>query len=406
MTEVARKIDELGRAFDAFKAANDERIKAIEKNGSADPLLNVQVDKLNAAVGDLSKEKDRLDKIEAAINRGEFNGGGSAADDKAKAEHKAGFNAYFRKGRDAGLRDLEVSAKLTTQIDEDGGFIVPEEVDSNIERVLGTMSAMRKLARVQLVGAATFKKLINTGGATSGWVGEEQARTETATPKLIALEFQTKELYAEPATTQTMLEDAMFDVAAWLSEEVGIEFSEQEGHAFIHGDGIAQPRGILAYPTVANSSYAWGKIGFITSGASGAFAATNPADKLIDLTHSLKSGYRQNASWLMNDLTLAEVRKLKDTDGNYLWRPGLSEGAPDLLLGKTVETDDNMPDMAANSFSIAFGDYRRAYIITDRRGTRVLRDELTDKPNIKFYTTKRVGGGIQNFAALKLMKFA
>jgi len=406
MTELAKKIEEVGNAFHAFKAANDERLKEIEKKGSADPLLVAQVDKINAAITDLTKEKDRLDKIEAALNRGEFNGGGSSDEDKAKTEHKAGFNAYFRKGRDAGLRELEVNAKLTTQIDEDGGFIVPEEVDKNIERVLGTMSAMRKLARIQPVGSATFKKMINTGGSTSGWVGEEQARAETSTPKLIALEFVCKELYAEPATTQTMLEDAMFDVAAWLSEEVGIEFSEQEGNAFILGDGVSKPRGILAYPTVANSSYAWGKVGFIASGAAGAFAATNPADKLIDVQHSLKAGYRQNAAWLMNDLTLAEVRKLKDGQGNYLWRPGLQEGAPDLILGKGVETDDNMPDIAANSFSIAFGDYRRAYIITDRRGTRVLRDDLTDKPNVKFYTTKRVGGGIQNFAALKLMKFA
>ncbi len=406
MTELAKKIEEVGNAFHAFKAANDERLKEIEKSGLADPLLVAQVDKLNAAVGDLAKEKDRLDKIEAALNRGEFNGGGADDESKAKAEHKAGFNAYFRKGRDAGLRDLEVSAKLTTQIDEDGGYIVPEEVDKSIERVLGTMSAMRKLARVQPVGAATFKKMINTGGATSGWVGEEQSRAETSTPKLIGLEFVCKELYAEPATTQTMLEDAMFDVAAWLSEEVGLEFSEQEGNAFILGDGVSKPRGILAYPMIANSSYAWGKVGFIASGAAGAFAAADPADKLIDMQHSLKAGYRQNAAWLMNDLTLAEVRKLKDGQGNYLWRPGLQEGAPDLILGKGVETDDNMPDIAANSFSIAFGDYRRAYIITDRRGTRVLRDDLTDKPNVKFYTTKRVGGGIQNFAAIKLMKFA
>ncbi len=406
MSEVTEKIKEVLGVFEQFKAANDERLKEIEKKGSADPLLVGQVEKMNAAITDLTKERDRLDKIEAALNRGEFNGGGAGDENKAKTEHKAGFNAYFRKGRDAGLRDLEVSAKLTTQIDEDGGFIVPEEVDTQIERVLGTMSAMRRLARVQPVGTATFKKLVNVGGATSGWVGEEQPRTETGTPKLVGLDYPVKELYSEPATTQSMLEDGLFDIAAWLAEEVSIEFSEQEGAAFILGDGVAKPRGILGYTAVANSSYSWGKIGFIASGGAGAFAATDPGDRLIDLQHALKAGYRTNAAWLMNDLTLAAVRKLKDLEGNYLWRPGLSENAPDLLLGKRVETDDNMPDIAANSFSIAFGDYRRAYVITDRRGSRVLRDDLTDKPNVKFYTTKRVGGGIQNFAALKLMKFA
>lgn len=406
MSEVAQKIDALGRAFDEFKAANDERLKQVEKNGHADPLLAEKVDKINAAVTDLSKEKDRLDKIEAALNRGEFGGGGNGEQDKAKAEHAKAFDTYFRKGRDAGLRDLEVNAKLTTQIDEDGGFIVPEEVDSQIERVLGTMSAMRRLARVQPVGSSTFKKLVNAGGTSSGWVGEEEARPETNTPKLKGLEFPAKELYAEPATTQTMLEDGMLDVAAWLAEEVGIEFSEQEGSAFITGDGTAKPRGILSYTTVANASYEWGKLGYILSGAAGAFAASNPSDKLIDLVHALKSGYRMNAAWLMNDLTLAEIRKFKDGNDNYLWRPGLLEGAPDTLLGKRVEIDDNMPDVGANSLSIAFGDFRRGYIITDRRGSRVLRDDLTDKPNVKFYTTKRVGGGVQNFEAIKLMKFA
>lgn len=406
MTALAEKIEELGRAFEQFKAANDEQIKQIKKEGRADPLLTEQVNKLNAAVSDLTKEKDRLDKIEAALNRGELGGGGSSEHDKAKVEHKAAFDGYFRRGRDGGLRDLEVSAKLTTQIDEDGGYIVPEEVDTQIERVLGTMSAMRRLARVQPVGSVTFKKLVNAGGSTSGWVGEEQTRSSTNTAKLKALDFPTKELYAEPATTQTMLEDTMLDVAAWLAEEVGIEFSEQEGEAFILGDGVNKPRGILAYATVVNSSYAWGKVGFVASGAAGAFAATDPSDKLIDLVHSLKSGYRANAAWLMNDLTLAGIRKLQDSNGNYLWRPGLAEGVPDTLLGKRVEIDDNMPDIAADSFSIAFGDFRRAYIITDRRGSRVLRDDLTDKPNVKFYTTKRVGGGVQNFEALKLMKFS
>lgn len=407
MPELNETIDKLAKTFAEFKVENDNRLKEVEKNGTADPLLESKVNKMNAEISSLVKEKDRLDQIEAKLNRGDFAGGGAGEQaDKDKVAHAKGFNAYFRKGKEGGLRELEVSAKLTTQIDEDGGFIVPEEMDTQIERVLGTMSSMRRLARVQQVGSATYKKLVNVGGANSGWVGEEESRAGTNTPKLKGLEYPTKELYAEPATTQQMLEDSMLDVASWLAEEVGIEFSEQEGSAFINGDGIAKPRGILSYDNVANSAYEWGKIGLINSGAAGGFAASDPSDRLIDLVHSLKSGYRMNAAWLMNDLTLAEIRKFKDSQGNYLWRPGILEGAHDTLLGKRIEIDDNMPDIAANSLSIAFGDMRRAYIITDRRGSRVLRDDLTSKPNVKFYTTKRVGGGIQNFEALKLMKIA
>ena len=407
MPQVDKKIEDLGSAFAAFQTANDQRLNDIEKNGRADPLLTEQVDKINTAVGELQKDKDRLDQIEAKMNRGEFGGGGSEENAKAKAEHTAAFNAMFRKGQEGGLRDLEVQAALTTQSDPDGGFIVPEEVDTEITRVLGTVSAMRQLARVQVVGSATYKKLHNLGGTASGWVGEQASRPETDTPTLSQLEFPAMELYANPSATQGMLDDGSFDVGAWLAEEVAIEFAEQEGTAFITGDGVAKPRGILSYTNVANASYSWGSVGFISTGTSGDFAA-DPAggDALINLQHALKSGYRNNGNWLMNDLTLAQVRLLKDSNGDYLWRAGLEAGASETLLGKPVETDDNMPDMAANSFSVAFGDFRRGYLITDRMNARVLRDPYTNKPFVMFYTTKRVGGGIQDFAAIKLLKFA
>lgn len=403
----ANTIAELGSAFEEFKAANDQRLAALESKGSVDTVLNEKVDRINKAITELQNEKDRIDQIEAAMNRGQFGGGGNNAQAKAKAEHAEGFNAFFRKGAENNLRDLEVNAGLTTQSDPDGGFIVPEEVDMEITRVLGTVSAMRRLARVVSVGSATYKKLHNTGGTSSGWVGESEQRSETNTPRLSELDFPTMELYANPGATQSMLDDGMFDIGSWLGDEVAIEFSEQEGAAFVSGNGVKKPRGILSYDTVANSSYEWGKVGFVATGASGAFAsAPNGGDALISLQHALKSGYRNNGTFLMNDLTQEAVRKLKDSDGAYLWRAGLEAGAPSTLLGKPVETDDNMPDIAANSLSIAFGDFRRGYVITDRMGARVLRDPYTNKPFVMFYTTKRVGGGIQDFAAIKLLKFA
>lgn len=405
MSELKDVIAKLGSSFEDFKAENDKRLAEIEKKGSADILLTEKVDKMNADLGELSKIKAQIDAIEASGNR--LGGGGSDDQDKAKAEHKKAFNSFFRKGHEAGLRDLEIQAALSTQSDPDGGFTVPEETDMEINRVLGVVSAMRQLARVQTVGSATYKKLHNVGGSSSGWVGETGTRSETDTPSLKMLEYPAMELYANPAATQAMLDDSEFNVENWLANEVSIEFAEQEGSAFITGDGIAKPRGILGYTAVANASYTWGNVGFIASGASGAFvAAPNGGDCLINLQHALKSGYRNNGSFIMNDLTLGAIRLLKDSNGDTLWRPGLEAGASETLLGKPVVTDDNMPDIAANSYSVAFGDFNRGYIITDRMGARVLRDPFTNKPYIHFYTTKRVGGGIQDFAAIKLLKFA
>lgn len=403
--ESKKAIEDLGVAFEDFKAENDKRLAEIEKNGHADPILTEKVNKINVALTDLDSIKVQVDAMEAAANR--IGGGGNQEEDEAKKAHKAAFNSFFRKGHEDGLRDLEIQASLSTQSDPDGGFTVPEEADAEITRVLMAVSAMRQLARVQPVGSATYKKLHNVGGASSGWVGETEARAETDTPVLKMLEYPAMELYANPAATQSMLDDSAFNVENWLANEVSIEFAEQEGAAFITGDGVGKPRGILGYTAVANASYSWGNVGFVASGASGAFvAAPNGGDCLINLQHSLRSGYRNNGSFMMNDLTLGAIRLLKDSNGDTLWRPGLEAGASSTLLGKAVVTDDNMPDIAANSYSVAFGDFNRAYVITDRMGARVLRDPFTNKPYIHFYTTKRVGGGIQDFAAIKLLKFA
>lgn len=405
--ELKDKMQEFGSAFAEFKTENDKRIDQIEANGKADPLLAEKVERINAAVGELGKEKTRLDQIEAAMNRGDLGGGGGASvEEKALAEHSQSFNAYFRKGADAGLRELSVNAGLTTQVDEDGGYTVTPEIDTEITRELGVLSAMRGLARVRTIGTDTFKRYHNVGGATSGWVGEEEARSETDTPKLKELAFTAMELYAMPSTTQRMLDDSNLNVPAWLADEVGIVFAEQEASAFILGNDPKKPRGLLSYDAIANGSETFGQLGFVASGAAGGFAASNPSDKLIDLVHSLKAGYRGNASFLMNDLTLAEIRKFKDSNGNYIWSPGLVSGAPDMLLGKSIAIDDNMPDIAANSLSIAFGDFNRGYLIVDRMGVRVLRDDITSKGFVKFYTTKRVGGGLNDSNAIKLMKFA
>lgn len=404
LSAVKETIDSVARTFEEFKKKNDQELEEIKKKGAADVVTVEEVKRINTQITELSqKYRDLQTKMQRPAA-----GGGNGEINEAKAAHRQAFDTYFRKGRgDSDLRELEAKA-FTGQSNPDGGFLVPTEMSSEIDRVLGTVSVMRSLATVIAIGTGAYKKLVNVGGAASGWVGETEARPATATPTLEELVFNTMELYANPAATQTVLDDATLDLATWLANEVNVEFAEQEGAAFITGSGVNRPRGLLSYTKVANASYAWGKVGYVATGASGAFvaAANGPGDCLIELIHALKSGYRNGATFLMSDLTCAAVRKLKDTEGNYLWRPGLTEDKVDTLLGKPVAYDDNMPAMASDSFSIAFGNFKRAYLIIDRAGVQVLRDPYSNKPYVHFYTTKRVGGGIQNYEAVKLLKFA
>lgn len=404
--EIKKMIEDLGRTYEAFKADNDARLKEIEAKGHADPILAEKVEKISAAIGEMSEMKRQLEALETTISR---NGivGGDGKTDKVKAEHAKAFENWFRHGGDANLeaiKQLQVQAGLSTLSDPDGGYVIaPPEFDSAIDRVAGTLSAMRRLASVRSIGTNEFKKLVNKGGATSGWVAEKESRTETDTPTLVQIAINTKEIYAEPGATQIMLDDSKINIASWLADEVSIEFNEEEGAAFISGDGVAKPRGIAGYPFVANASYEWGKVGYIAGGHA---TLLNNTDKLIDLQHALKSVYRNGACWLMNDATCAKIRQFKDGEGNYLWKPGLIEGKPDTLLGKPVEYDDNIDDIGAGKYPIFFGNFKRAYLIIDRMGIRILRDPYTSKGNVLFYTTKRVGGGIISFEAIKALKIA
>lgn len=399
--ELKETIESIGRAFETFKAENDARLKEIEKKGNVDPLLAEKVEKINADISALGEMKKQLEAIETAVARGQFAGGGSAKDQEVISRAKA-FTHLMRGNIDS-VKDINIQASASTLSDPDGGFTVPEEVDTAIDRVQGTLSSMRRLATVRGISTDTYKKLVNQGGATSGWVAEKGSRAETSTPTLAEIAINTKELYAMPYATQTLLDDSRIDIGAWLAEEVGVEFNDEEGDAFIRGDGVSKPKGIAAYTMIANASYAWGKVGYIASGHA---TLLNNCDKLIDLQHALKTSYRNGAAFLMNDSTCQVIRKLKDGDGNYIWRPGLIEGAPDVLLGKPVEYDDNVDDIGAGKYPIFYANFKRAYLIIDRFGTRVLRDPYTAKPYVAFYTTKRVGGGIVMYEAIKALKIA
>lgn len=393
---------ELQQAFSAFREANDKEIADLKK-GMGDVVQTEKVDRINA---EIEKLQEAMTDLATAQAGGQIGGGGQVSPEQA--EYAQAFDRFFRKGVESNLRELEIKAAGRTDSDPDGGYLVPDQEAAEIDRILGTVSAMRQIAQVMSISSSVYKKPVGLGGASSGWVGEAEARPETTSPTLSVLEFPAMELYANPAATQTLLDDARIDIGSWLGDEVSITFAEQEGAACISGDGVNKPRGILSYDTVADASWAWGKLGFVVSGVAADIndATNNGVDALTNLVYSLKQGYRQNARFLMNRTLQSKVRKLKtigDTEA-YLWQPSVQAGQPATLLGYPITDDDNMSDVGANAFPIAFGDFRRGYLIVDRSGIRVLRDPYTNKPYVQFYTTKRVGGGVQNFQAIKLLK--
>lgn len=395
---------ELQKTFEDFKAEREEELKGINAK-FADVVQTEKVDRINTELAELQKSMDQVNATIAAVKIG----GAGDAPDPAKAEYAQAFNRWFRKGQgENALGDLAVKAAMQTDSDPDGGYLAPEEMEGGIDRILGTVSAMRSAARVVNISSSTYKRLVNTTGTSSGWVGERESRAETNTPTLSELEFPAMEIYANPAATQRMLDDSAVNIESWLADEVSTEFAEEEGAAFITGNGVNKPRGILQYDTVADASWVWGKLGFVVSGVAADIndATNNGVDALIDLVYSIKQGYRMGASFMMNRTLQSKVRKLKtigDTE-SYLWQPSAQVGQPATLLGYPIIDDDNMSDVGANAFPIAFGNFQRGYLIVDRTGIRILRDPYTNKPYVHFYVTKRVGGGVSNFQAIKLLK--
>jgi HK97 family phage major capsid protein len=395
--DVAVAFDEFMRSFEAFREANDERLSQLESAVGPD---TVTVEKMNRIGAALDNQKRVLDQLVLKSRRPGLAGPATAG----PSEHRQAFSAYMRGGEDAGLRRIEAKA-MSIGSDPDGGYLVPEETAAEIGKRLVAISPIRAISGVRVVSGSVYKKPFALTGPATGWVAETDVRPQTASPTLSELQFPTMELYAMPAATPSLLEDAAVDLDQWIASEVEAAFAEQEGAAFVNGDGVNKPKGFLASPAVAESSWAWGSLGYVATGVAGGFAASNASDALVETIYALKAGYRQNAHWVMNRRTQAEIRKLKDADGNYLWQPPAAAGGKAMLMGFPVAESEDMPNIAANSLSVAFGDFSRGYLIVDRSGIRVLRDPYTAKPYVLFYTTKRVGGGVQDFDALKLLKF-
>ncbi|TGN62254.1 phage major capsid protein [Paracoccus liaowanqingii] len=318
--------------------------------------------------------------------------------------HQKAFDAYLRSGDDDGLRGLVLEEKALT-VASDGGFLAAPRVAETVQSVLHSGASLRRLANVVTVESAVYEALVEKGDTGAGWA-TEAAATESANAGIERISIPVHELSAMPKASQRLLDDAAFDVESWLAERIADKFARSEAQAFIRGDGVAKPRGLLAYPTAPAATATASQIGFVISGSLGEFPAAAPADCLIDLVYALGAEYRANATFLMNSKTAARVRKMKDADGRFLWTDALSAGQVSQLLGYGVMISEDMPDIENNALAIAFGDFRAAYTIVERPDLRVLRDPFSAKPHVLFYATKRVGGGVTDFRAVKLLKFS
>ena len=398
--ELKKLIEEKGKAWDAYQKVNDERVKALENREPVPAELQGKMDKINADINRLTEE---IKAVEIKGNRPDV---GGTVDDEAQ-KYNTAFGNYIRRGDKMMSREnMDILASANTGNDTEGGYLTSEEVSPIIDRIAMDTVAMRRLATITTIGEKSWKEVVTTASMTSVWVGEKTAPAEVTAPTLSQLEITPGEEYVMPYATNQMLEDGAINIEAWLAEEAGIAFAVGEGTAFITGDGVNKPRGIADYTPVANASYAWGSTGYIASGSAGAWATSDPSNALFNLYHALKPAYRTNATWLMADGTLNTIRQFQDGMGNYLWRPGLALNQPDTLLGKPIESDDNVATVTTNTLSVFFADFRRAYRIVDRTGVTVLRDPFSAKPYVAFYTRKRVGGDIKNFEAIKVLKFA
>lgn len=435
LIEIKRIIDEQGEAFDKFKKANDDLIKA-KAEGKAVADLEAKVASLSEALDKLNEQKAAIDEILVKANRPGF--GADPKEVEAKAAEVKGFNAALRAEYQAKGKPFpgELSAEAYAQYksgffklmagvtmdglepderkamsagsDPDGGYLLPASTQGRVVTKLYEQSIMRQIADVQPITTDKIEGVVDDDEADAGWVSELGTRSDSGTPQVRKYEIQAHEMYAMPKVSQKLIDDAAVDVEGWLAGKVTDKFARVEGTAFWQGTGVGQPRGLCSYTTAATAdgSRAWGQFEHINTGANGAFHSTQ-FDPIHDLMGAIKDHFLPNAQFVMRREVRTAARKLKESTTNrYLWEPGMQVGAPERLNGYPVRVDQYMPALTTGSLSLAFGDFRQAYTIVDRMGIRTLRDPYTAKPYIVFYSTKRTGGGAMNFEAVKFLRFA
>lgn len=323
------------------------------------------------------------------------------------APHQKAMNAYLRCGDDDGLRGLVVESKgLNTAVSAEGGYLVDPQTAETVKSVLVSSASIRAIASVVTVEATSFDVLIDHSDVGAGWATESGPQAESDTPVIERISIPIHELSALPKASQRLLDDSAFDVEGWLAGRIADKFSRAEAAAFVNGDGVDKPKGFLTHTNVANASWTWGNLGYVATGEDGDFASVDAADAIVDLVYALGARYRSNAAFVMNSKTAGAVRKMKDADGRFLWSDGLAAGEPARLMGYPVLIAEDMPDIASGTTAIAFGDFTAGYTIAERPDLRILRDPFSAKPHVLFYATKRVGGDVSDFAAIKLLKFS
>ncbi len=404
LSEVAKAIEASNTAFAEFKRINDERLAKMEKGqGGADELKS----SMEKAFKDMADQKAIIETLEAKLKRPNMSGEG--VNNEAETEHKKAFNSYIRKGMDNGLSAAEQKALAwSTTAGADGGYAVPKQIDNSIESLMINVSPIRQIASVVQISTTDYHKLVNLRGTASGWVGETAARPATGSPTLADIKPPMGELYSNVQATQQMLDDVFFNVEQWIADEVANEFARAEGAGFITGNGTNQPTGFLTptYVATGDATRTFGQLEYVPTGVAGGWAATNPGDVLLSLVSKVKAAYRDGSVFVTNKALLFELAAFKDSTGRYIFNPVTAPGIPETLLGYPVVEAEDMPVKAASSLSLAFGNFKRGYLVVDRVGTRILRDPFSNKPYIGFYVTKRVGGAVVNSEAIKAVRFS
>ena len=346
---------------------------------------------------------DRMDKLETKQNRPRFGGGSHDDETKLAAERKA-LATFARTGNDAEFKTLQAGSQ------PDGGYMVHSALSTQMTKRIFDQSPMRRLCRIETIGAGdAFEEPVDVDEAGATWVGENSARPATTTAQLKLRRTPVEEIYSLQPVTQRLLDDADWDVGAWIEGKVADKFARTEGVAFNSGNGIAKPRGFMTYDvdTAVDITRDWTKLQYVVSGSASAIADVDGgANGIKDLYWALRAQHRANATWVMASATANALDKLKDNNKDYIWRPGMTAGAPPSRLGRPVQFDENMPAISSNTFPVAFGDWKAGYIIVDKPGIKWLRDPFTSKPNVLFYAYMRVGGGVANFDAIKLLKIS
>ena len=405
MNEVHAATDTLARAFEEYKGVNDQRLLEIERRGSSDVLLNDKLGRMDQA---LNKMQDDISGVKVALRRPAMGPASAALSHEGDSEYKCAFMRYVTKGVEHDLTSFQTK-DMDVIGDQQGGYMVPVEMADRIVTRQFDTTPMRQLATVMNISSEAVEMLRDTNEPDAQWVSELGTRADTDQGTIGRIRIPVHELHAQPRATQKLLDDAIMNVEEWLINRVAGRFARRENTAFVSGDGIGQPRGFLSYTTAATAdgSRAWGVLEHVNSGADAGFASTNGADALIDLMHKLRAGYLPKAAWLMPRAVADLIRKFKENTSNaYIWQPGLQAGTPATLLGHPITLAEDMPAVASGSLSVAFGNFEEGYTIVDRIGLRVLRDPYTAAPFVKFRCSKRVGGDVVNFEAIKLLRFA